>query len=248
MSHLPIDPIVVTGDAANDQTRESFDTEADLIAERQMHLTWLAPSRDETATGSVLQEEEPDIWIGSADTSAPDAEAAASLQGGRARGLILHKLMEEILTGECDEAGAALIARAADLIRALGEEPASEPANGLSPEELVGCVTRTLALSEVAALRPSLLAEFPVYALQQEDAELVATAGIADALTIDPEGRPTVVIDWKSDVNPAQETLDHYRAQVLAYLDMTGAERGLIVLMTSGTVITVPPSPQTIAA
>jgi len=35
---------------------------------------------------------------------------------------------------------------------------------------------------------------------------------------------------------------------VRAYLDMTGAERGLIVLMTNGTVITVPPSPQTIAA
>jgi len=47
------------------------------------------------------------------------------------------------------------------------------------------------------------------------------------------------VIDWKSDVNPAQETLHHYRAQVRAYLDMTGAERGLIVLMTNGTVIPV---------
>jgi exodeoxyribonuclease-5 len=29
---------------------------------------------------------------------------------------------------------------------------------------------------------------------------------------------------------------------------MTGAERGLIVLMTSGTVIVVSPSPQTVAA
>jgi len=41
-------------------------------------------------------------------------------------------------------------------------------------------------------------------------------------------------------VTPATGTLDHYRAQVRAYLDMTGAERGLIVLMTSGTVISVP--------
>lgn len=242
VSHLPLDPIAVKGDAANDQTRESFTTEAGSIAERQMQLTWLAPSRDETATGSVLQEEVPDVWTGSADASAPDAEAPASVQGGRERGLILHKLMEEVLTGECGEADEALTTRATDLIRALGEEPSSDPANGLSPEELAGCVTRTLALSEVAALRPSLLAEFPVYALQQEAAELVATVGIADALTVDPEGRPAVVIDWKSDVNPAQETLDHYRAQVRAYLDMTGAERGLIVLMTNGTVIIVPPS------
>jgi exodeoxyribonuclease-5 len=43
-----------------------------------------------------------------------------------------------------------------------------------------------------------------------------ATAGIADALTVDVEdGRP-VVVDWKSDVNPDDKTLDHYRAQVRA--------------------------------
>lgn len=150
--------------------------------------------------------------------------------------------MEEVLTGECNEADEALTARAGDLICALGKEHSSDPANGLSPEELAGCVTRTLALSEVAALRPSLLAEFPVYDLQQEGSKLVATAGIADALTVDPEGRPVVVIDWKSDVEPKEETLDQYRAQVRAYLDVTDAERGLIVLMTNGNMIAVQPS------
>ena len=39
-----------------------------------------------------------------------------------------------------------------------------------------------------------------------------ATAGIADALTLTAEGRPAVVVDWKSDVAPAPGTLDHYRA------------------------------------
>ena len=48
-----------------------------------------------------------------------------------------------------------------------------------------------------------------------------------------------MVIDWKSDVDLAPETLEHYRAQVRAYLDATGAERGLIVALTSGTVISV---------
>ncbi|MFK0209119.1 hypothetical protein, partial [Agrobacterium sp. NPDC090283] len=75
-----------------------------------------------------------------------------------------------------------------------------------------------------------------------EDDEIVATAGIADALTVNREGRPIVVVDWKSDVNPDQETLDHYRGQVHAYLEMTGAELGLIVLMTSATVIAVNPA------
>ncbi|WP_448658476.1 hypothetical protein ACPVPU_13495 [Sphingomonas sp. CJ99] len=49
-------------------------------------------------------------------------------------------------------------------------------------------------------------------------------------------------------MNPDAQTLDHYRAQVRAYLDMTGAERGLIVLMTRGTAVAVSPSPQTVAA
>ena len=84
--------------------------------------------------------------------------------------------------------------------------------------------------------------------LRGEETDLAATAGIADALTVGAEGRPVVVVDWKSDVAPDPQTLDHYRGQVRAYLDMTGAEQGLIVLMTSATVISVSPSLQTMAA
>ena len=49
-------------------------------------------------------------------------------------------------------------------------------------------------------------------------------------------------------MSPEPQTLDHYRAQVRAYLDMTGTERGLIVLMTTGTVISVAPTARTMAA
>ncbi len=89
------------------------------------------------------------------------------------------------------------------------------------------------------------MAEFPVYAAQVSDGVETARAGIADALTIDEDGRPVVVIDWKSDVSPEVQTLDHYRAQIRANLDMTGAERGLILLMTSGIVIPVLPTKST---
>ena len=178
----------------------------------------------------------------------PDSRGRLSVQGGRERGLILHKLMEEVLTAETNETPAALVERAADLIRALGKTPVADPAVGLSAEELAGCVTQTLALLEIAALRPVLLAEFPVYAVRTEKDEEIATAGIADALTVGPDGRPVIVVDWKSDVNPDPRTVDHYRAQVRAYLDMTSAQQGLIVLMTTGAVINVSPSPQTMAA
>lgn len=220
----------------------SFAEEAEAIEAAQARLTWLAPSRDENAAGTVLREEETSLWTGSSDDPGPVLETAALVQGGRERGLILHKLMEEVLTGEVQEAEAALTKRAGELIRALGKAPAADAAIGLSALELAACVTRTLALPEIKALRLELVAEFPVYAAQMSDGVEIATAGIADALTLTAEGRPAVVVDWKSDVTAEAETLDHYRAQVRAYLDMTRAERGLIVLMTPVVVIPVLPT------
>ena len=38
---------------------------------------------------------------------------------------------------------------------------------------------------------------------------------------------------------PGLEMLEHYRSQVRAYLGMTGAERGLIVFMTTGVIVPV---------
>lgn len=245
VSHLPADLTAAGAGAGNTQTRATFAAEAEAIAAAQTRLSWLAPSRDENAAGIVLREEEPALWTGSTDDQPLEREASALVQGGRERGLILHKLMEEVLTGETPEAEAALIERAEVLIRALGKSPVVDPATGLSAQELAACVARTLALPDIAALRPSLLAEFPVYSVQATDRVETATAGIADALTLTAEGNPEVVVDWKSDVTPAPGTIDHYRAQVRAYLDMTGAERGLIVLMTSGEVIPVLPTKPT---
>lgn len=245
VSHLPADLTAAGAGAGNTQTRASFAAEAEAIAAAQTRLSWLAPSRDENAAGIVLREEEPALWTGSTDDQPLEREASALVQGGRERGLILHKLMEEVLTGETPEAEAALIERAEVLIRALGRSPVVDPATGLSAQELAACVARTLALPDIAALRPSLLAEFPVHSVQATDRVETATAGIADALTLTAEGNAEVVVDWKSDVTPAPGTIDHYRAQVRAYLDMTGAERGLIVLMTSGEVIPVLPTTPT---
>ncbi len=245
---LPAGAVDPATNVTNGQTREAFAIEAAGIVERQTHLTWLAPSRSEEGAGPVMRTEEADVWAGEENSPPPVLDMPAQVQGGRERGLILHKLMEEVLTGELDDAAEQLSARAAALVRALGRVPDDDPAVGLSPAELGGCVTRTLAIDEVAALRPDLLAEFPVYALREEDTELIATAGIADALTVDSDGRPAVVVDWKSDVAPDDATIDHYRAQVRAYLDMTGATRGLIVLMTTCRVIEVAATPVALAA
>ena len=158
------------------------------------------------------------------DGAPTDGAAAATIQGGRERGTILHKLIEEVLTGETAETPPALTARAETLIRALGLPVVDDPAQGLAPAELAGCVVRALTLPQVAALRPGLMPEFPVYHSTETDTHEEASAGIVDAIAFDAKGVPQVVIDWKSDVDSSPETLEHYRAQVRAYLDMTGAE------------------------
>lgn len=239
VSYLPAEVPKTGGEVGNVQTRAVFAAEAEAIAGIQTRLTWLAPSRDEGASGKVLREEEAKLWKGTADELATKMEAEPPVQGGRERGLILHKLMEEVLTGEIDETEAAIAERAAQLIHALGKSPVADPAKGLSTQELTGSVVRTFALPEIAALRPGLLAEFPVYAAQASDGAEMVTVGVVDALTLTPEGRPAVVVDWKSDVAPDAEMREHYRTQVQAYLEMTGAERGLIVLMTPGMIISV---------
>ena len=97
-------------------------------------------------------------------------------------------------------------------------------------------MVRALSLPEVASLRPGLVPEFAVYAATDAGAHEEAAAGIVDAIAFGADGKPEVVIDWKSDVAPSPETVAHYRAQVCTYLEMTGAARGLVVFVTSGAV------------
>ena len=220
--------------AENEQTREVFAAEAAAIAACHRRIVRRAPSRDEDSAQPVLREETPTILVSDGDGAPSDGAASATIQGGRERGTILHKLIEEVLTGETAERLPDIIERAETLIRALGLPVAYDPAQGLTPNELAGCVVRALSLPEIVALRPGLVPEFPVYGSTETDTHEEATAGIVDAIAFDAEGAPLVVIDWKSDVDPSPETLEHYRAQVRAYLDATGAKRGLVVCMTPG--------------
>ena len=69
--------------------------------------------------------------------------------------------------------------------------------------------------------------------MRSDDAELV-TLGVADAVVREADGTLGLVVDWKSDVDPAPATLTQYRAQVGAYLAATGAPEGMIVFLTDG--------------
>ena len=239
LSNLPPDMGASTRGQTNDQTRESFAAEAATIVDRRHRLVWLAPSRDESNAGPMLTPEAVEIWAASEAGQPDDETRAPNVQGGRERGLILHKLLEEVLTGETPDDATALTDRARALIAEIGKPAMDDPADGLSAVELAGCVARTLSIPEIVTLRPTLMAELPVYAATDLDGLEQATAGIADALTMGSDGRPETVIDWKSDVNPDAQTLEHYRAQVRSYLDVTGAKQGLIVLVTTSQVLNV---------
>jgi exodeoxyribonuclease-5 len=239
LSHLPAEIGPTDASPANSQTREAFAREAAAIADRHRRLIWMAPSRDESIGSPVMQPETPGTIVPEEDDEPAGDGTSADVQGGRERGQIIHKLLEEVLTGETEGDLSVLTERAGVLIGALGQPIVEDPAKGLSSVEIAGCVARSLALPEIAALRPTLVPEFPVYASALVGDVEQATVGVTDATSFAANGKPQVVIDWKSDVDPAPQTIEHYRAQVRNYLETMGVENGLIVLVTSGTVVPV---------
>ncbi len=239
LAHLPPDTPAGVIESRNGQTREAFAAEAAEVTARQRRIVWRAPSREEDTTMPAPPEEAPTILENDGDGAPTNDATLANIQGGRERGTILHKLIEEVLTGETAETRQDLEGRAETLILALGLTVKEDAAEGLAPSELAGCVLRALSLPEVAALRSGLIPELPVYGLVESDEREEVTVGVADAVAFTPDGKPHVVIDWKSDVEPSPDTLDRYRSQVHAYLEVTGAERGLVILLTKGICIKV---------
>ena len=226
-----------SAESFNVQDLATWEREAAIIAASERRIAWRQPSRHEGPENPAEISEE--IFVG---PEAPlerlpraDDEIKA-IQGGRVRGVILHKLLEEVLTRETDENVAALQARAAELLAQLELMDTEDAAKGFSSSEMASTVHRALQLPDVAALRPRLQPEFRVYAGVQAGQKMSLIAGIADAVASDEKGRIEAVIDWKSDVDPTSGQIEIYRAQVRDYLAATGAQLGLVVFLTSNRV------------
>jgi exodeoxyribonuclease-5 len=163
--------------------------------------------------------------------------AAPDVIGSAKRGTILHKLMEEVLTGELSADAERLTARAAELLAQLDQDPAAADKGDIVPAELATTIVRTLHLPEIAQLRPRLLPEFRVYRSEISGNGETLTSGIADAVALGTDATIDAVIDWKSDVDLDAARLDRYRGQLATYRKATGATRALLVMMTTGRVI-----------
>ena len=219
--------------APNPQDAATWEREKAFIAERRRKISWVRPSRHEDAG---LREN--DTATVSSDIETAD-EATDEPQGGTfapdrlKRGLILHKLMEEVLTGETPDEERPLQARAAELIDQQGLEDAVDARSDISSVRMAAMVVRTLKRPEIASLRARLVPEYWVYGIADNGRETSITAGIADAVAVDEEGRIDVLVDWKSDTVVRENQVSNYRDQVRDYLKATGAKTGLIVFLNS---------------
>jgi hypothetical protein len=147
---------------------------------------------------------------------------------------VLHKLIEEVLTGETPDTPQELERRAIALLAQLDVEPSQDPSAGISPVELASIVLRTLMLPDIVTLRPHLAPELTVFGHQSEDGQETLVSGIADAVARDPGGEIRAVVDWKSDINLSDSIRAAYEAQLRVYREYTGSKSSLLVALTSG--------------
>ncbi|KAA0078154.1 UvrD-helicase domain-containing protein [Tardiphaga sp. P9-11] len=216
----------------NLQTREMFAAEAAKIVADRKTVTWRRPSRAE------LDLQESNAVEAAVMTEAVEIPPSVVV-GSSTRGVILHKLLEEILMGETQETSEEIEVRAEELLKQIGTEVAQGAQGAISPAELSATVLRALALPEIKDLRHRLVAELPVFGSSVTVDGETLISGVADAVALDEQGAIDVVIDWKSDVTPDTATLDHYRQQMRDYCKLLHARRALVVLITTGQVIEV---------
>ncbi|AHY56936.1 hypothetical protein [Bradyrhizobium japonicum] len=87
----------------NGQTRETFAAEATAIFDVRKTVIWRRPSRSE-----LDQVDEPEAKIESGEIPETGAAEPAAVLRSSTRATILHKLIEEVLTGEACDARADL--------------------------------------------------------------------------------------------------------------------------------------------
>jgi len=221
LSALEAKPLSPPSEMPNSQTTEIFKAETGAIAASSRKVTWLRPSQDDLDRIPLT-----DLLAGEGEDH---VETPAIVGAGRVRGLLLHKLLEEVLTGEVSGELDALVARAGELLKQLGG--LSAPGGELPlAEELGGTVQRTLNLPDIVKLRHGLVPEVELYGTFK-DKETTSLAGRADAVFMD-KGRPSIVVDWKSDVDPAPRDIELHAAQLRLYMRATNVGRGALVYMS----------------
>jgi ATP-dependent exoDNAse (exonuclease V) beta subunit len=227
VSRMTTAPTPMRADPPNTQTAELFAAERAVVEEAAVPLTWVRPSDHDPDRPRAIEA----IVLDGGDALEVDLPVGA----GRVRGLLLHKLLEEVLTGELVEDLGRFANRARELVAELVLD-SDDHGDGLPDEnEIATTAWRTLQLPDIVALRERLTAEWPIYALIEGRSNRSALAGRIDAVAYAGD-RGEVVVDWKSDIDPSDADIRLHAGQLEEYLTATGAPRGALVYMTQGLV------------
>ena len=210
----------------NEQTELIFARERERVSAASPTLIWDRPSERDEDRGTALL----DPFVIDAASEGPRIVRGA----GSLRGTILHKLMEELLTGELLPSEDEALPRASELLAQLVTAPENLDAILPVAGEMAGTALRTYKLPELAPFLHSLIPEVPLWAANSPH----YFAGRVDAAAIDGD-RVSLVVDWKSDINPTPSAHRTHAAQLRDYLRVTGASRGALVYMSAGRVIWV---------
>ena len=159
MQHaLPVPTITAADEFTNGQVQATWDAEAAVIAATRRSIVWRSPSRHDGPVGNepVLLDEDVFVLEGASSESIPattkrDDERIA-IKGGRERGLVVHKLLEEVLTGEIGEDTSALESRARTLLSELGVPEDTARRRGTTPSRNCGVCEARIAVSQRSPL------------------------------------------------------------------------------------------------
>jgi ATP-dependent exoDNAse (exonuclease V) beta subunit len=147
-------PTTAIDEVANRQDQATWAAEATVIAATLRSIVWRSPSRHDGSAGeeSGLSDESVSVGEGALSASIPAKtqrdDERTPVQGGRERGLVIHKLLEEVLTGETKEGIDSLELRAKRLLAELGVAEAERAEDGPHAPELAASVGRAFCIPE----------------------------------------------------------------------------------------------------
>jgi ATP-dependent exoDNAse (exonuclease V) beta subunit len=229
-NHLISDLVAESTESSVVQDAATFERQAEVVRAAAVPLRWVNPSAYDVDRADAL-------ILPATDKPSTAFEYVEPIGVGRLRGLVLHKLMEELLTGELPE-GADLVARSGRLTMELQPLVGIE-GDLLDAAEMANTVLDTCHLPHVARLWSRLVPEFAIWAELDDIGALLS--GRADAIAIDGS-QILEVLDWKSDRNSTLHRAAHVQ-QMQRYLAAVEAPRGAIVYMTTGEIVQVLPTP-----
>ncbi len=214
-------PRPVPAPSANTQTASEFAAEAALVAKASPEIMWFRPSVDD-ADRELLDH----ITAAAVQNDADGSPVEPIVGAGGRRGVILHRLMEELIAGLCPAEQSALFERADALLTEAPEDGEARPL----AEQLASTALQTFTHPKLAPFRIGLLAEVPLYGARSEAAPISARA---DAIAVDERAAALACFDWKSDVAPTDATRGQHKGQLAQYLQLIGAPLGAVVYLTT---------------